>query len=204
MSFLPIEKVRGEHLVDREAVMTIPASTRFADRARISAHVGAPVEAISRHMMGGRAVAEVSTAKGIKLFDAQTGEFIPPIGAAQAIAIANSAWISASKPAAKAWRVTKESLEYRATLPASAYDRLLALLTREARWRARLFAALAPQNGERIRNDGCGTGSCAKPSRSSSRLMAALKSQPDADGSLETELTRIAGVPITADWSIDT
>ena len=116
MSFLPIEKVRGEHLVDREAVMTIPPGSSFADPARISANVGAPVEAINWHMMGDRAVAEVTTVKGIKLFDAATGEPIPPVGAAQAIAIA--AWKSANRPNARASRVTAESPEYRAALPA--------------------------------------------------------------------------------------
>jgi ubiquinone/menaquinone biosynthesis C-methylase UbiE len=46
-------------------------------------------------------------------------------------------------------------------LPTSAYDRLLALLTREARWRRQLLATLAPHNGERILDVGCGTGSFA-------------------------------------------
>lgn len=46
-------------------------------------------------------------------------------------------------------------------LPTSAYDRLLALLTREAHWRSRLLTTLAPQNGERILDVGCGTGSFA-------------------------------------------
>jgi hypothetical protein len=68
--------------------------------------------------MGSRAVAEVTTANGIKLFDAQTGELIPPVGAAQATAIANAAWKSAAKPVSKASRVTTESPEYRAALPA--------------------------------------------------------------------------------------
>ena len=118
MSFLPIDKVRGEHLVDRETVMTIPAGNSFADPARINAMAGAPVEAINWHMMGSRAVAEVTTAKGIKLFDAKTGELMPPVGAAQATAIANAAWKSAAKPDSKASRVTSESPEYRAALPA--------------------------------------------------------------------------------------
>ena len=118
MSFLPIDKVRGEHLVDRETVMMIPPGSRFADPARIGAIAGAPVEAINWHMMGSHAVAEVTTANGIKLFDAQTGALMPPVGAAQATAIANAAWKSAAKPASKASRVTTESPEYRAALPA--------------------------------------------------------------------------------------
>ncbi len=46
-------------------------------------------------------------------------------------------------------------------LPTIAYDRLLALLTREATWRAKLLAALAPKPGERILDVGSGTGSLA-------------------------------------------
>lgn len=118
MSFLPIDKVRGEHLVDRKTVMMIPAGTRFADPAQIWPSVGAPVEAISWHMMDGRAVAEVTTSKGIKLFDAQTAEPMPPVDAEQATAIANAAWKSATKPKSKASRVITESPEYRAALPA--------------------------------------------------------------------------------------
>ena len=118
MSFLPIEKVRGEHLVDRETVMIIPAGVKFADPAQISAMAGAPVQAINWHMMGSVAVAEVTTVQGIKLFDAQTGELIPPVDVAKATTIANAAWKSAEKPVSKASHITSESPEYRAALPA--------------------------------------------------------------------------------------
>ena len=46
-------------------------------------------------------------------------------------------------------------------LPTSAYDHLLALLTREAKWRQALLRALAPVSGDRILDVGCGTGSFA-------------------------------------------
>jgi hypothetical protein len=118
MSFLPIAKVRGEHLVDREAVAIIPASSRFADLAKISARAGAPLEAVTWHMVGARQVAEVKTAKGFKLFDAQTAEPLPPVDAEQATAIAKAAWRSATKPASSTARVTEESPEYRGALPA--------------------------------------------------------------------------------------
>jgi hypothetical protein len=118
MSFLPVGQVRGEHLVDRETAMAIPAGSSFANPAQIWSKAGAPVEAINWHMMGGRAVAEVTTSKGIRLFDARTAEPIPAVDAAQATVIANAAWKAAAKPTSNASRVTAESPEYRAALPA--------------------------------------------------------------------------------------
>ena len=118
MSFLPIDQVRGGHLVDREVVTAIPTGIRFADPARFAAGAGAPVEAINWHMMGSRLVAEVTTTKGIELFDAATGAALPPVDAIMATAIANAAWKSARKPNSKASRVTVESPEYRGALPA--------------------------------------------------------------------------------------
>lgn len=118
MSFLPIEKVRGEHLVDREAVTMIPSGATFADPATMIVSAGAPVEAINWHMVGDRAVAEVTTAKGIRLFDATTGAPLPPVGAGQATALARAAWKEPTKPQSTASRVTTESPEYRGALPA--------------------------------------------------------------------------------------
>lgn len=46
-------------------------------------------------------------------------------------------------------------------VPTSAYDRLLALLTREALWREALLETIAPKPGQRILDVGCGTGSLA-------------------------------------------
>ena len=61
MSFLPIEKVRGEHSVDRESAATFTTGTDLASPQQIVAQAGAPVEAMTWHMLGGRAVAELTT-----------------------------------------------------------------------------------------------------------------------------------------------
>ena len=118
MSFLPIEEVRGEHLVDRETVMPIPAGMALIAPQRIVAQSGAPVEAMTWHMLDSRPIAEVTTAKGVKLFDAATGAALPPVDAALATKIARTAWKSDDKPRSTATRVTAESPEYRAALPA--------------------------------------------------------------------------------------
>ena len=99
-------------------VTAIPAGSRFADPATLGVRAGAPVKAITLHMVGARQVAEVTTSKGTSLFDGQTGERLPPIDAGQASGIATAAWKSAAKPESKVSRVTEESPEYRAALPA--------------------------------------------------------------------------------------
>ncbi len=118
MSFLPIEKVRGEHLVDRESVSSFSSRAALISPHRLVAQVGAPVEAMTWHVLDGRPVAELTTAKGVKLFDAASGKALPVVDAAQATRIAQAAWKSAAKPKSTANLVTQESPEYRAVLPA--------------------------------------------------------------------------------------
>ena len=108
MSFLPIDKVRGEHLVDRKLVAAIPMESRFADLATISDSTEAPLNAVTWHMIGAQRVAEVTTSRGISLFGAQSGKRLPPIDAAQAASIATTAWRSAAKPESTVPRVTAE------------------------------------------------------------------------------------------------
>lgn len=118
MSFLPIDKVRGEHLIDRDRVVPIPTSQLLVSPDRIQAQASAPVETMTWHMVDGKAVAEVTTAKGVRLFDAKTGQPLPPVDAATAKRIAEAAWKSETKPSSTASRVTEESPEYRGRLPA--------------------------------------------------------------------------------------
>lgn len=118
MSFLPIDKVRGEHLVDREAIATIPQNTSMIAPATLVAKANAPVEAVVWRMLDGRAIAEVTTGKGIRLFDARTGAAVPPVDAVQATRIAQAAWKGTDKPVSSPSRVTAESPEYRGALPA--------------------------------------------------------------------------------------
>jgi hypothetical protein len=118
MSFLPIEKVRGEHLVDRAIVKPLPHTMKLVDSNRLVVSADGPVEAITYHMLGNRPVAELKTSRGTRLFDAETGAAIEPVGADQATAIALAAWRGASKPSTTIMRVAEESPEYRGELPA--------------------------------------------------------------------------------------
>ena len=117
MSFLPIEKVRGEQLVDRAAFAALPRGTVTVSSDRLLAQAGAPVETIPWRVLDGQPVAEVKTRDGILLFNA-TGKKVAPIDAPTATRIAQAAWKGATRPASGAVLVTAESTEYKEALPA--------------------------------------------------------------------------------------
>ena len=117
MSFLPIDEVRGDHLVDRSRITPVVAGNWVSPTA-ILAQASAPVEALSWRMLDGRAVAELTTAKGVHLFDASTGLVLAPVDAQQASRIARAAWKGKDIPVSTASRVMAESTEYRGALPA--------------------------------------------------------------------------------------
>lgn len=117
MSLLPIEQVRGEHLIDRSAA-TLPAEAVLSDPARFARAAGAPVETLTHRMLLGCPIVEVVTAKGTRLFDAVTGAPLTAPGTAQAEQIVRSAWRGEGRPAATVERIATESTEYRGPLPA--------------------------------------------------------------------------------------
>jgi len=118
MSFLPIDRVHGDHLVDRKAVTVLPLGIPLAPPSAIVAATNAPVEAITYRMWLGRPVAEVTTGKGTRLFDPSTGAALPAPTAREAEAVARSAWRSSARPAARVERIERASPEYRGPLPA--------------------------------------------------------------------------------------
>lgn len=118
MSFLPIDKVRGEHIVARDKVEAIPVGLPMIAPDKIVARANGLVESMTWRMLDGNAVVEVITPKGLRLFDATTGTAVPPVDAALATKIALTAWKTTAMPVDRTSRVTRESPEYRGALPA--------------------------------------------------------------------------------------
>ncbi|WP_288044454.1 PepSY domain-containing protein [Sphingomonas sp.] len=118
MSFLPIDRVHGDHLINRKATAALPSGVPLAPASAIVATTAAPIEAVTYRMWLGRPVAEVTTAKGTRLFDARTGAALPTPTAATAEAVAREAWRGSGRPAATVERIERPSPEYRGTLPA--------------------------------------------------------------------------------------
>lgn len=115
MSFLPIEKVRGEHLVDRERVVALPSGI---DLSHLNGAVG-KAKSVSVHMLDGRAVGRVERLDGSsELIDAETGRTMPPLDSVAAERIARSSWLGNKSLAATTQKITGESTEYRGGLPA--------------------------------------------------------------------------------------
>jgi hypothetical protein len=118
MSFLPIDRVHGDHLVDRKAVASLPGGVVLASPSAIIAASGTPINSVTYRMWLGRPVAEVATAEGARLFDARTGILLPAPTAAQVQAVARTAWRGEGRPRATVELIKRASAEYRGPLPA--------------------------------------------------------------------------------------
>ena len=116
MSFWPIDKIHGDHLVDRKTVEALPAAASLANPAIYLGSTGA--DRMTLRMLHGRPIAEVIRGSRILLFDATTGAPLPPVDAGLAAAIARKAWIGGDVGAPAITRVTSASPEYRGPLPA--------------------------------------------------------------------------------------
>lgn len=118
MSFLSIDKVHGDHLVDRTAVTPIPPGLALSSPARLTQAAGVPVTSLTYRMLLGRPVAELTTNKGIRLADAAAGVLLPAVTATQAEAVARAAWRARDQPSARVELIERAIPEYRGSLPA--------------------------------------------------------------------------------------
>lgn len=115
MSFLPIENVRGEHLVDRESVVPLPSGV---DLSRLN-NMLANAKSVNVNVVDGRVVARVERGTGDSmLIDTLNGQRLPPYDAVAAERIVRSAWRGEKSVKATTQKVRAESTEYRGGLPA--------------------------------------------------------------------------------------
>lgn len=80
-----------------------------------------------------------------------------------------------------------------------AYDRILALMTRERRWRAELLAAVAPAAGEMILDVGCGTGTFAILMKQAAPGSTVIGVDPD-ENVLSIARVKAARLAAAVDW----
>lgn len=118
MSFLPIDRVHGDHLVDRTATEALSQAAALAAPSVYLRSTRGPVQSITIRMLDRRPVAEIATAQSVTLVDAVTGSPLSPLEARDAEAIARGAWRGPGRPTATVTRITAASPEYRGPLPA--------------------------------------------------------------------------------------
>lgn len=110
-AWLPIERVRGEHLVDRAYAEPLPPGLRFA------VPDGLPAAAsLTWRMVAGRPAIEIETPAGPRLFDPESGA-PRALSAMEAARIARAAWIGPATGAPRVARVSSASTDYRGPLP---------------------------------------------------------------------------------------
>lgn len=119
MSALPIERVRGEHLVDRKAQQSpIAGISAVRPLGELLSTIPGPVEELTLRMHHGRLMAEAKTNGRTLLFDPSTGVRMPRIAMDQAAEIARESWKGGGNPALKVTQVEDLSPEFRGPLPA--------------------------------------------------------------------------------------
>jgi len=118
MSILPIETVRSEHLVSRDAA-PVGNIGQLVSPAVIAAQIKVPVQSLRYRMLMNQPVAEViGTNNRTYLIDGITGQPRGPVTKEDALKIAKRAWIDGNPNFISVTKVGQHSVEYRGTLPA--------------------------------------------------------------------------------------
>ena len=118
MSILPIETVRSEHLVSRDAE-PVGNIDQLVSPAAIAAQIKVPVQSLRYRMLMNQPVAEVvGTDKRTYLIDGLTGQPRGQISKEDALEIAKRAWIDGNPNFISVTKVRQHSAEYRGALPA--------------------------------------------------------------------------------------
>ena len=118
MSILPIERVRGEHLVARESTATIGPAQEFASPASVLGAAPSPVRELRYTTLLGKPVAELTMANGtVRMHDARTGLPMPRIDAPFALRVARAAYRGPSVSVASVVLARRASTEFHGKLP---------------------------------------------------------------------------------------
>ena len=118
MSVLPIERVRGEHLVARDGGSPLVATQQLASPATVLRAAPAPVRELRYASLLGQPVAELTMTDGtVRLHDAHTGRPLPRLDGTAAIRVARAAYRGLGKPAVTGALIRTASTEYRGKLP---------------------------------------------------------------------------------------
>ncbi len=122
MSVLPIDRVRGEHLVERISPATLGQAQSRAPLDLVLRAATKPVREVRYRPLLGREVAEVELVDGtVMLHDAETAKVISPLNAAVARAVAVQAYRgTAAQTSVRP--VSAASTEYKGMLPAWRVD----------------------------------------------------------------------------------
>ncbi|WP_231472139.1 hypothetical protein [Novosphingobium sp. CECT 9465] len=118
MSVLPIERVHGDHLIDRSA-QNITIDADHSALGRILQTVGRPVREVRLRSLLDRPVVEVEGVdSSLQLFDGQSGHRLSPLNEQWARSIAMGVYRGAGKQPSTALHIAQASTEYRGPLPA--------------------------------------------------------------------------------------
>lgn len=118
MSILPIETVRSEHLVSRDAA-PVGSIDQLVSPAAIAAQIKVPIQSLRYRMLMNQPVAEVvGTDDRTYLIDGLTGLPRGPVTKEDALKIAKRAWIDGKPSFTSVTKIRRQSVEYRGMLPA--------------------------------------------------------------------------------------
>ena len=117
MSFMPIEEVRGEHLIDRHAAPLLPADTNFSGLgATLAKHPG--VSSVELLSANGQTFALLHLGRDKVLrVDTATSETLPPLDSNQAMQVVLDAWKGSKPPVRNTALIRIEPGDYRGDLP---------------------------------------------------------------------------------------
>ncbi len=119
MSVLPIERVRGEHLVVRDSATPLAPAQQLASPASVLRAAPGPVRELRYTSLLDQPVAELTLLDGtVRLHDARSARPLPRIDGPLAVRVARAAYRGPGSPSATVSQVRTASTEFRGKLPA--------------------------------------------------------------------------------------